>query len=206
LTTPYILGICGGSASGKTFLLRQLMSTFTSQQVSLISQDNYYRPLEQLTPEPDGLVNFDHPDTVDLDRLVGDLRRLQAGEAITMEEYTFNNPNKVPKQIRIEPAPLVIVEGLFVFHHRELAQQLDLRVFVDARAHVRLSRRLKRDTSERGYSMESILRDYERFVAPMYERYVLPTREDADMVIPNHKHMYKAVQVLVNHLRATIHA
>lgn len=180
------------------------MSTFASEQVSLISQDNYYRPLAELPRESDGLVNFDHPDTVDLDRLVRDVQRLKRGEALRMMEYTFNNPDKVPKEIHIAPAPLLIVEGLFVFHHRELVQQLDLRVFVDAAEHVRLSRRLRRDTTERGFSMQNVLRDYERFVAPMYERYVLPTREQADLIIPNHKHMYKALQVLVNHLRTVV--
>jgi len=180
------------------------MSTFRADQVSLVSQDNYYRPLAELQREPDGLVNFDHPDTVDLDRLVADLRRLQHGETLQMPEYTFNNPAKVPKTLVIKPAPLIIVEGLFVFHHPELAQRLDLRVFVDAAEHIRLARRLKRDTTERGFSMASVLRDYERFVAPMYERYVLPTREQADLIIPNHKHMYKALQVLVNHLRTVV--
>lgn len=180
------------------------MSTFSSDQVSLISQDNYYRPLAELPREPDDLVNFDHPDTVDLDRLVVDLRRLQRGEVLQMPEYTFNNPDKVPKTLVIKPAPLLIVEGLFVFYHPALAQRLDLRVFVDAAEHIRLARRLKRDTTERGFTMDSVLRDYERFVAPMYERYVLPTREQADLIIPNHKHMYKALQVLVNHLHAVI--
>ena len=154
--------------------------------------------------EDDGLVNFDHPESVELDRLSADLRRLIKGEAVEIEEYTFNNPNKVPKTILMKPAPLMIVEGLFVFHSEELAQLQDLKVFVDAEEHIRISRRLLRDTTERGYSMDSILRDYQRFVAPMYHQYIAPTKQLADLIIPNNKHMYRAVQVLVNHLRSVM--
>lgn len=204
MAKPFILGICGGSASGKTFLLRQLMSTFKQGSVTLISQDNYYKPLEHQKRESDGLVNFDHPDSVELDRLAADLRKLSKGETVEIQEYTFNNPAKVPKTILMKPAPLMIVEGLFVFYREDLAQLQDLKVFVDAEEHIRISRRLQRDTTERGYSMESILRDYQRFVAPMYQQYVAPTKQIADLIIPNNKHMYRAVQVLVNHLRASV--
>ncbi len=204
MAKPYILGICGGSASGKTFLLQQLMSAFGPEQVTLVAQDNYYKKLEEQRREADGLVNFDHPDSVKLDELLRDLDRLRKGQSIEIEEYTFNNPNKLPRTLVMRPAPLMIVEGLFVFHLAELAQRQDLKVFVDAQEHVRLARRLQRDTTERGYSMESILRDYQRFVAPMYQQYVEPSKRHADLIIPNNKHLYKAVQVLINHLRATV--
>lgn len=180
------------------------MSTFAEGQVTLISQDNYYKKLEDQRVEPDGLVNFDHPDSVELERLAQDLQRLRKGASIELQEYTFNNPNRVPKTIVMKPAPLMIVEGLFVFYHEALAQMQDLRVFVDAQEHIRITRRLQRDITERGYSMESILRDYQRFVAPMYRQYVEPSKQIADVIIPNNKHMYKAVQMLVNHLRAVV--
>ncbi|MEM9984776.1 MAG: uridine kinase [Bacteroidota bacterium] len=201
---PYILGISGGSASGKTFLLRQLMSTFPEEGVTLISQDNYYKKREAQRKEADGLINFDHPDAIRLDLLTQDVKRLIGGESIELQEYTFNNPNKVPQTIVMKPAPLMIVEGLFVLHHEPLAQIQHLKVFVDAQEHIKIGRRLKRDITERGYSMESILRDYERFVAPMYEQFVAPSKQIADLIIPNNKHMYKAVQVLVNHLRSVV--
>lgn len=180
------------------------MSTFPEGEVTLISQDNYYKKRGEQRKEADGLINFDHPDAIRLDLLTQDVKRLIAGESIELQEYTFNNPNKVPKTIVMKPASLMIVEGLFVLYHEPLAQIQDLKVFVDAQEHIKIGRRLKRDISERGYSMESILRDYERFVAPMYEQFVAPSKQIADLIIPNNKHMYKAVQVLVNHLRSVV--
>jgi len=204
MVKPYVIGICGGSASGKTFLLRQLMGAFPTDELTLISQDNYYRSRADLPKDAEGLINFDHPSAVDLDKLVEDVGTLQKGQAVELQEYTFNNPNQMPKTIVMKPAALMIVEGLFVLQHEALAQQLNLKIFVDAEEHIRLSRRLKRDIAERGYDMQSVLRDYERFVAPMYKQHILPSKAKADLIIPNNKHMYKAVQVILNHLKAVM--
>lgn len=206
MNKPYILGICGGSASGKTFLLEQLMGQFDEGQLTLISQDNYYKPLAEQKRNDEGLVNFDHPHSIDLDRFTADIHALMQGQTLTMEEYTFNNPQKVPQMLTFEPAPLIILEGLFIYYQAEMASMIDLKVFVDAEEHIRLARRLRRDTTERGYSVESILRDYEKFVAPMYHQYVAPTKAICDLIIPNNAHMYKAIQVLVNHLKTAIKA
>lgn len=201
---PYIIGICGGSASGKTFLLNQLLTQLPREKVTLISQDNYYRKLQDQIRDEEGLVNFDHPGSVDLEALMEDVGKLLRNEAFSREEYTFNNPAVVPRLLRFEPAPIIILEGLFIYYRPDLAQQIDLKLFVEAHEHIRLSRRLKRDHTERGYSIESILRDYEKFVAPMYHKYVLPTRYECDFIIPNNKHMYKAIQVIVNHLNSIL--
>jgi uridine kinase len=201
---PYIIGICGGSASGKTFLLKQLMSQLPGDKVSLLSQDNYYKKLKDQVRDPEGLVNFDHPDSINLDQLFTDIQKLIHGESFELEEYTFNNPQKTPQIFHYSPTPILILEGLFIYHKPAMSQLIDLKLFVEADEHIKLSRRLKRDHRERGYSIESILRDYEKFVAPMYHQYVAPTRAKCDMIIPNNKHMYKAVQVIVNHLRAML--
>ncbi|MCB0835916.1 MAG: uridine kinase [Bacteroidetes bacterium] len=201
---PYIVGICGGSASGKTFLLNQLMSQLPGEKLSLLSQDNYYKKLEDQMKDEEGLVNFDHPDSINLEQLMLDVQKLTKGQSFELQEYTFNNPNKVPKVFTYSPTPILILEGLFIYHKPALSQLIDLKLFIEADEHIKLSRRLKRDHAERGYSIESILRDYEKFVAPMYHRYVAPTRTNCDMIIPNNKHMYKAIQVLVNHLRTII--
>lgn len=201
---PYIVGICGGSASGKSFLLDQLIGSLPSAQLTQISQDNYYRKYADQKKDEHGLVNFDHPESVDLDLLQVDVRRILDGETVTVQEYTFNNPNQIPATIRMEPRPLIILEGLFIFYHEPLAQLIDLKVFVEADEHIKLSRRIRRDGQERGYSLDSVLRDYERFVAPMYHRYVAPTKWDADLIVPNNKHMYKAIHVLVNHLNVVL--
>ena len=201
---PYIIGICGGSASGKTFLLRQLINQLPEEDLTLISQDNYYKKLEEQERDEEGLVNFDHPNSVNLERLEQDLHSLIEGKTVELEEYTFNNPKITPRLLSLRPTPLVILEGLFIFYRPEIAQLIDLKVFVEADEHIKLARRIRRDHSERGYSIESILRDYEKFVAPMYHRFVAPTRKVCDLIIPNNKRMYRAVQMMVNHLRAVL--
>jgi uridine kinase len=201
---PNLIGVCGGSASGKSFLVSQLSSHFGPGRMTVVSQDNYYFPLEQQPRDAEGLVNFDHPEAVDLHSLLEDIRLLMAGERLLRTQYGFNNPEHLPSQIALEPAPLILVEGLFVFHLPEMAQAFDLKIFVEAEEHVKLARRLRRDHAERGYSIEEILRDYERFVAPMYYRYVEPARHQSDLIIPNNRHMYRALQVLLNHLRLMV--
>ena len=199
---PYIVGICGGSASGKTFLLNQLREQLKDLTIGEVSQDNYYKPLEDQVKTPEGLVNFDHPDSLLLEELYVDMDQLIQGKSITREEYTFNNPIATASMLKIDPSPVIILEGLFIYHLPELRRLIDLKVFVEAEEHIKLARRLRRDISERGYSLESILTDYTKFVAPMYERYVEPTKRECDLIIPNNRHMYKAINVLVNHVRA----
>lgn len=201
---PYIIGICGGSASGKTFLLNQLLNQFSEDQVTLVSQDNYYRPLEDQHRDEEGLVNFDHPDSVDLDKLHADLKALMEGKTLHIKEYTFNNPKIHARTLELRPNPIIILEGLFVYYRQDLAQLIDLKVFVEADEHVKLTRRLRRDHTERGYTIESILRDYDKFVAPMYHRYVAPSKQIADLIVLNNRRMYKAIQVLIHHLHAIL--
>ncbi|MDX2247500.1 MAG: uridine kinase [Bacteroidia bacterium] len=197
---PYIVGICGGSASGKTFLLNQLLKQLPLGQVTIISQDNYYKKQEDQVKDEEGLINFDHPDSINMDELYQDIYLLIQNKGFSRWEYTFNNPEAVPRLLRFEPAPIIIVEGLFIYYRSEISRLIDLKLFIDTEEHIRLSRRLKRDHTERGYSVESILRDYEKYVAPMFYRYVAPLKSQCDMIIPNNRHMYKALQVLVNHL------
>ncbi|MEM7040042.1 MAG: uridine kinase [Bacteroidota bacterium] len=201
---PYFIGITGGSASGKTTLLRQLVSHFRDDQLTLISLDNYYISRDDLPRTLDGSINFDHPDAIDLDRFAADLKRIAAGETIELMEYTFNNPAIVPKKIVYAPAPLVVVEGLFVFNHAEAADMLDLKVFVDTEDYHRLSRRIVRDAKERGYGLDDVLSYYTRFVAPMYKQYIEPYKYGCDIVIPNNVRMDRGIQVLMHHLEAVV--
>jgi uridine kinase len=197
---PYFLGIAGGSASGKTTLLKSLLDHFPSNALTLISQDNYYRDRASLPHSADGEINFDHPDAINLDKLAADLKRIAAGETVHIQEYTFNNPNIVPKTIHYAPAPIIVVEGLFVLTHPDMSAMLDLKVFVDADEHIRLSRRIRRDFEERGYTMDQVLDYYERFVVPMYRQYIEPNKFDCDIIIPNNLHMARAINVLIHHL------
>lgn len=205
---PYIVGICGGSASGKTYILRQLLKQFDRNQLSLISLDNYYKKLEDQVKDDDGLVNYDHPDSLNLEHLADDVQRLIKGETIAVQEYTFNHPTKVPRTFTYQPTPIIIIEGILVFHNPRLANLMDLRIFVDAEDYVRLSRRLLRDERERNYSFEETIRDYHKFVAPMYRKYVEPTKHDCHIIIPNHQNTHDnlktAFEMVSNHLAMTL--
>ena len=201
---PYIVGICGGSASGKTYFLEQILQTFPQDKLSLISLDNYYKPREEQMRDEEGVINFDHPESLNLDRLVEDVEAILRGETLRMKEYTFNNPDIVPKELVIRPAPLLILEGIFVFYPPKLQPLIDLKIFVDAAEHIKLSRRIRRDLADRNYSVEDTLVNYVKYVAPMYHRYVEPTKGRCDIVIPNNDHMRVAIEVVKNHLRAVI--
>ena len=201
---PYFMGISGGSASGKTYLLRHILERYPSEKLTLISSDNYYRSRDELPRDPDGEINFDHPDALDLDRLAADLNRISQGETVTIQEYTYNNPEIVPKMLHYRPSPIILVEGLFVFYHPGVSGLLDLKIFVDADEHIRLSRRIRRDAAERGYQLDEVLDYYSKYVAPMYHKFIEPYKYECDLVLPNNQHMDRAVGVLENHLDAIL--
>ncbi|MFK7970761.1 MAG: uridine kinase [Bacteroidia bacterium] len=201
---PYILGICGGSASGKTFLSRQLLARLPKDKLTFISLDNYYKPKSQQVHDEEGLVNYDHPESLFLNELERDLALLIQGESVEREEYTFNDPTKPFKMLVFKPAPIILIEGLFVLYDKSLRSRMDLKVFVQADEHVRLERRLRRDTTERGQSMNQVLTDYRKYVAPMYAQHVEPQRHFCDLIVPNNQHMYKALDILVNHLETEL--
>jgi len=202
---PYIVGISGGSASGKTYLLKKILKLLPPEKVTLISQDNYYKHISLQERDEEGLINFDHPRSVDLDQLIVDMNKILEGETITLEEYTFNNPNIIPRMLTYKPAPLIILEGLFIFYPAELRKLMDLTIFVDAAEHVRLSRRIVRDLEERGHTdLKGILTSFEKFVAPMHREFIEPYKYQCDFIIPNNDHMDTALAVLMNHFRAIV--
>ena len=201
---PYFVGISGGSGSGKTTLLKRIVERFNQEALTLISQDNYYISLADLPRDLKGEVNFDDPSALDLDALAVDMEKLQRGESFELEEYTFNNPSRAPKMLRFAPAPIVVIEGLFVFNNPIVNEILDLKVFVDTSEHLRLSRRIRRDAAERGYGLEDVLAYYEKFVVPMYRQHIEPFRAECDLVIPNDRHMERATSVLIDHLDAVL--
>jgi uridine kinase len=183
---PYIIGIAGGSGSGKTFFLKCFLSHFTDAEVSLVSQDDYYIPVaHNMTPEENKLYNFDLPTTIDRQHFFEDISNLIAGNTITKHEYTFNNPNAIPKVLEIKPAPIIIVEGLFIMHFTEIADLLDMRIFIDTEEEVALQRRLKRDLLERGYSHDDVIYKWHNHVVPSYKDFLLPFRESSHRVITN---------------------
>ena len=187
---PFIIGIAGGSGSGKTFFLKCFLNHFSSDEVSLVSQDDYYFPVpEGMTAEENKLYNFDLPETIDHDHFEADINSLIAGRSISKKEYTFNNPSLVPKILEIKPAPIIIVEGLFILHFRKIAELLDMKIFMDADGDIALQRRLKRDLAERGYSHDDAMYKWLNHVVPAYKEYLLPYKGECDRVIENNGHV-----------------
>lgn len=200
MNKPYLVGITGGSASGKTLFLDKLLSFLDPTQICLISQDNYYKA-RHLQPIDDmGIQNFDTPDSIDFKQYADDIRKIQNGETVIRQEYTFNNPNKTPKMLTFEPAPVVLVEGIFVLYYPELADLLDLKIFIDAKDYIKVTRRIMRDKIERGYDLDDVLYRYEKHVMPTYEKYIEPFKHDADLIIPNNKGFDKALEVIKSFL------
>ena len=198
---PFLVGITGGSASGKTTFLKRLLEAFPERDICLISQDNYYHPREQQQRDAQGFENFDLPGSIDSSAYAADVSSLRQGLEVRRKEYTFNNPNVLPKELVFRPAPIVVVEGIFVFYFEEIAKLLDLKVYIDAQEHVKLHRRIVRDRDERGYGLDDVLYRYTNHVAPTYEKYIQPFKDDADIIIPNNKHFENGLAVLIGFLK-----
>lgn len=187
---PYVIGIAGGSGSGKTFFLNCFLNHFEKDDVCLVSQDDYYIPVaHNMTPEENKLYNFDLPATIDKQHFLDDIDKLLRGEVVIKKEYTFNNPNATPKLLEIKPAPIIIIEGLFILHFEEIAASMDLKIFIDTEEEVALKRRLKRDLIERGYSEDDVLYKWHNHVIPSYREYLLPYRDECAKVITNNTHV-----------------
>jgi len=202
MSQPYTIGITGGSGSGKTYFIKELASHFKGEEICLISQDHYYKPREVQFTDAKGVQNFDLPTSIDNDSLAADVLKLKAGKGVTRMEYTFNNPNLKPRLLEFIPAPILIVEGLFVQYFPEIVKELDLKIFIEARDYVKLSRRIRRDNEERGYDLNDVLYRYENHVMPIYDSLIEPLKHQADLIIPNNNHFEHALHVLVKALKS----
>jgi len=182
---PFIIGIAGGSGSGKTFFLNCFLHHFKNDEVTLVSQDDYYIPSGEMTQEENKLYNFDLPSTIDDEQFLLDIKKLVKGEVVYKKEYNFNNPLAVTKILEINPAPIIIVEGLFILHFQEIGGLLDHSIFIEADEEVALQRRIKRDGMERGYPEEDVLYKWENHVLPSYREYLMPYRNQCHRIITN---------------------
>jgi uridine kinase len=196
MNKPYIIGITGGSGSGKTLFLKTLLETFDNDLVTCISQDDYYLPREHQLVDRNGEFNFDRPESIDFEHFASDLRELSQGRTVIKEEYTFNNPAARPSTLVRKSAPVILVEGIFIFHYQKIVNMIDLKVFIEAREHIKLKRRLKRDREERGYDADDVLYKYENHIMPSYQKYIAPHKEIADLVVPNNVNFEKAIEVV----------
>ncbi|MEN5056869.1 uridine kinase family protein [Sphingobacterium kitahiroshimense] len=182
---PYVIGIAGSSGSGKTFFLNCFLKHFSPDEVTLISQDDYYIPANTKTQEENKLYNFDLPTSIDRNAFYKDISDLFDGKTIYKEEYTFNNPAIKPKMLEIKPAPILIIEGLFIYHYTEVNKLIDHRIFLDANQDIALERRLRRDLIERGYFEDDVRYKWINHVLPSYNEYLLPYKNSCDQVIIN---------------------
>ncbi|WP_410220639.1 uridine kinase [Pedobacter sp.] len=182
---PLIIGIAGGSGSGKTFFLNTFLHHFKTDEVTLVSQDDYYIPAGEMTQEENKLYNFDLPSTIDDQQFLLDIKKLINGETVYKKEYNFNNPLAVTKILEISPAPILIVEGLFILHFKEISDLLDTRIFIEADEEVALQRRIKRDGLERGYPEDDVLYKWHNHVVPAYKQYLAPFKDTCEIIVVN---------------------
>lgn len=201
---PFIIGVTGGSGSGKTLFINRLLGSFSDKEVCLVSQDTYYRSRDKQPVDENGVKNFDLPASIDFAEYKKDILALKNGQQVKREEYTYNNPEAEPQVLIFDPAPIIVVEGLFVLYYKEIADLLDLKIFIDAKDHIKLKRRIIRDERERGYDLEDVLYRYENHVMPTYEEYIRPHKKHADLIIPNHKHFDKAQAVITAFMKAKL--
>ena len=197
---PLIIGVAGGTGSGKTTVSAAIVTTVGNQQVALLQHDAYYKDNAQLPLEQRRTVNYDHPDALENDLLIAHLRTLSAPSPmpIAYPHYDFATYVRLPEVTIIEPRPVIIVEGILIFADKTLRDMFDIKVFVDAEADIRFIRRLQRDISERGRSVEQVIAEYMRTVRPMHMEFVEPSKRYADVIIPRGGHNRVAVEMVVS--------
>lgn len=201
-TKPFLIGITGGSGSGKTRFIHELRKLFTEDEMCIISQDEYYLPRDRQVWDDAGYQNFDLPQSIDYKSFSADIQSLVEGQQVEKEQYVFNNPNQDPKMLLFKPAPVILVEGLFVFYFDQIRDLLDLKVFIDAEDVIKLKRRIIRDAGERNYPMDDVLYRYEYHVLPAYRSFIEPFKRQADIVVNNHTNYAGALEVLSALIRA----
>lgn len=197
MNKPFIVGITGGSGSGKTTFLKEIEAKFSKEEICIISQDEYYKPREEQFVDSEGVQNFDLPSSIDDVKFAADLQRLINGETVTKEEYTFNNDLAEPKMLTFKPTKVIIVEGIFIFHYLLISKLLDFKIYIDARDDLKIIRRIKRDQLERNYPLEDVLYRYEHHVTPAYEKFIKPYKPAANVIINNHEDFNSALDMVV---------
>ncbi|HXQ72250.1 MAG TPA: uridine kinase [Pyrinomonadaceae bacterium] len=196
-----IIGICGGTGSGKTTVANRILESVSASEVVFIQQDSYYRNITDLPLDYRHIANFDHPDALDNDLLVNHVRRLKAGEAVELPLYDFKTHTRMNETRHVDPKPIVIVEGILIFADPRLLEQMDIKVFVDTPDDIRFIRRLRRDLAERGRTIESVIEQYIATVRPMHMQFVEPSKRHADVIIPEGGHNLVSIDLLSGKIR-----
>ncbi|MDE2996949.1 MAG: uridine kinase [Bacteroidota bacterium] len=201
MTRPVIIGLAGGSGSGKSTILHRLLADLGPERVSVLEHDAYYRDLAHLPMEERMRVNYDHPDSLETELLVAHIEALLAGKTVDKPTYDFTQHTRADWTLTIRPTPIIIVEGILVLAEAELTKRMDIRLFVDTDDDIRLIRRIRRDMVERGRSLESILEQYETTVRPMHIEFVEPSKRKADVIIPRGGHNEVAFDMVLSRIR-----
>jgi uridine kinase len=191
-----IIGLAGGTGSGKTTVVHQIMNELPDTEVGVISQDSYYKETTNLSFDERALINFDHPRSIDFDLLVKHLKALKAGETVDQPVYSFIQHNRTDDTVSTHPRKVMIVEGILILTNPELRDLFDIKIFVHADSDERLVRRLKRDISERGRDIDEVLTRYQNTLKPMHEQFIEPSKAFADIIIPNDKYNTVAIDVV----------
>ena len=195
-----VIGIAGGSGSGKTTLVKNLLESF-SGNITVIRNDNYYKRLDDMTYEQRCLVNYDEPAAFDTELMVQQLEQLRKGQSIQCPVYDFTVHNRSNQVVEIKPERVILVEGILIFADQALRQLMDIKIFVDTDADIRILRRMKRDVNKRGRSIESVIEQYQTTVKPMHEKYVEPSKKYADIIVPEGGKNQVALSMIEDHIR-----
>ena len=198
-----VIGIAGGTGSGKTTLTRRIQQVF-GEDVSVVYHDNYYKAHPNMTYDERSALNYDHPDAFDTDLLVEDLKALCAGQTIQCPVYDYAIHNRSQETVTVRPTKVVIVEGILIFHDPALRELMDIKIFVDTDADVRILRRILRDVKERGRSLDSVIDQYLTTVKPMHQQFVQPSRQYADLVVLDGGHNLVALDMIVQRVRSHV--
>ena len=196
-----IIGICGGTGSGKTTVANRILETVSADEVVFIQQDLYYRNLKDMPLDYRNAANFDHPDAIDNELLANHLKKLNAGEPVELPIYDFRTHTRLPDTTPIQAKPIVIVEGILIFAEPRVLEQMDIKVFVDTPDDIRFIRRLRRDIAERGRTLDSVIEQYIATVRPMHMQFVEPSKRFADVIIPEGGHNLVSIDLISGKIR-----
>lgn len=199
-----IIGIAGGSGSGKTSVTNKIMNNLEGHSVALIEQDYYYKDQSHLTFEQRLKTNYDHPFAFDNDLLIQNLKSLQSGQSVEVPTYDYTNHTRSDKTIAFQPKDVIIIEGIFALENEELRNMMDVKIYVDTDADLRILRRLVRDTKERGRTMESVIDQYLTVVRPMHNQFIEPTKKFADIIIPEGGSNKVAIDIMTTKIQALV--
>jgi uridine kinase len=201
---PFVIGVCGGTGSGKTTITDRLSEGLSSDGVVVLQQDHYYKDLSHLSPAERARCNFDHPSALDTALFIQHVKKLREGESIERPVYDFTQHRRIPETVTIAPRPAILVEGILIFENQTLRSLMDLKIFVDTDADLRFIRRLVRDIRERGRTLESVVEQYEKTVRPMHLEFVEPSKRYADIIIPEGGHNEVGIDLVIQKVRSLL--